>query len=1545
MKSLENGQSEVMDVPVVTPMRRRSILLLTLAGFVFSAIRSALAALPMERLPNVTLQFPSKPSFSGYGLSNVLGTLRFENPVAVASPPGETNRLFVVERTGRIMVVTNLATPTKSVFLDGRDQLYSGNVESGLLGLAFHPGYATNGYFYTYRTLLLPTSPSTSEYRDHLARFQVSPSNPDLASVDSELPLISQYDDSNEHNAGDLQFGPDGYLYISLGDTGPALDSSSIQYVLDGDLRGGILRIDVDKRPENLTPNAHPASTPNYAIPADNPFVGITNYNGRAVDPGHVRTEFFAVGFRNPWRMSFDAATGELYCGDVGSEVSEELDLVVKGGNYGWPFYEGLARSTAFRSAPAGLEPLAPVAVYGRGRADEQGYAIVGGVVYHGQLIPKIQNTYIFGDNVSGHIWALRRKSESQIADLERLTGDAGVAAFGTDPRDGEILVVNHQTGTIQRLVYVAPEDAPFFPTTLAETGAFTDLSDLTPSPGIESYEINAPFWSDNAVKTRWFSVPDSSLRIDFREQENWNFPTGTVWVKHFEMEMTNGVPESRRRLETRFIVKNDDGVYGVTYRWDESQTNATLVRSEGMTESLVIQEEGMTRIQNWRYPSRSECLTCHTAIGGYALGFNTAQLNRLHDYHGQTENQIKVLSDAGYFSSTVTQLESLRALVHPTNSVAPVAIRARSYLAANCVQCHQPKSSAVLDAAWDARITTRLEDTRLFAGRYLVPHAPADSLLLQRISTLDSIMPPVGTSLLNTTGIALITDWIQSLPPLPWRFNDIGSSDREGSSEVHEQTTLVSGYGSGFESNVDQFHFLYQEITATNSLAITARLTRQDGPYDTAKAGLMLRQDLGNTASYAAVLQTPQGGLEFRRRTTLNASPTTLGADQSIPSTWLKLIKEDDAISGYSSPDGQAWTLIGEGLIDLGTTAILGLVSAAGNPFALNTASFERTRLLSVYLAAPTPDSTYQLPENISLQVHISLGVDAVRRVVYLDGTNQIGSSSDAPFHFIWTNAWSGTHDISAQVVDGDGTVLNSSHAQIHVLAAKPRASFWTTDSLTQGDWIGQLGADGVFMAGEPTQQPPGVSLARFDPDTLVWDTSATRTQALQRVSGERIAAAWHSPTNFDISVEPQDGAIHRISLYMVDYDLEKRMQRIDLLDPASRQILSSREVSHFEDGLYLSWHFRGPILIRITAVEGSAAVSGVFLDPNLSIPPTLTLTRPVDSAVIQLPAIVQLEAKIKEPMDASLGVEYYANGVSIGGSSTFPYNFAWTNTSAGEIALVARAYDDLGTLTESSPIHVRCQLPPASATYLYADGTTHGDWKGVYGTEGFSIVGDSSRHPNPIELQFDAVAYTWSDKPQSSNALQRAEGPDRIAATWTDSQSFNIDLTLSDGKEYLVSLYFLDFDTNVRRESITLIDRDTQVALDSREIVDFHEGSYLSWLLRGKLRIEIIKNLGNAVLSAVFIDPAVPSLPSMTAPTIEEIGGTRQLHVSWNSHPGVSYNIQYKMKLEDPDWLDLPGLVTATARQATTTLVLSEADRLFYRVRMWPDSVSPQR
>src|SRR5688572_19706748 len=288
-----------------------------------------------NRVANTTLRMPGTPGV--YRSTNAFGTNTFVAPVAIVTPPGETNRVFIVEQFGRIIVLTNIgaANPGRATFLNLTDRVRFGG-EQGLLGLAFHPGYATNGYFYV--SYIYP--PAGTRY-GRLSRFQVSASDPNAAVAASEQVLIQQVDDAANHNAGDLHFGSDGYLYMSLGDEGNADDSLNNSQTITKDFYSAIMRIDVDKRPGSLTPNPHPANTNNatmsfnYAIPADNPFVGATTFNGLPVNPANVRTEFWAVGLRNPWRMSFDPVTGYLWCGDVGQNLYEEVDIIVRGGNYG----------------------------------------------------------------------------------------------------------------------------------------------------------------------------------------------------------------------------------------------------------------------------------------------------------------------------------------------------------------------------------------------------------------------------------------------------------------------------------------------------------------------------------------------------------------------------------------------------------------------------------------------------------------------------------------------------------------------------------------------------------------------------------------------------------------------------------------------------------------------------------------------------------------------------------------------------------------------------------------------------------------------------------------------------------------------------------------------------------------------------------------------------------------------------------------------------------------------------------------------------------
>lgn len=722
-------------------------------GTAFGAVRQA----------NTTLAFPQEPY--GYALEDAFPGVVFDGVVAFAAPPGETNRLFVVEKGGSIFVINNLASPSKTLFLDLTAQVDASG-EGGLLGLAFHPGYATNRYFFVFYTLQASTAEG-SGFHDRLSRFQTSPSNPGQVLAGSEVPFITQYDRADNHNAGDLHFGPDGYLYVSLGDEGGSgYDGYGNSRTITQSFFAGILRIDVDKRPGSLAPVPHAAISSHYTIPPDNPFVGATTFNGAAVNPALVRTEFWAVGMRNPWRFSFDPLNGRLFCGDVGEGEREEVNVVVRGGNYGWNYREGTMLTQI--NQPAGVAFAPPAWEYGHGSGELEGMSVVGGVVYRGPRIPELQGSYIFGDYVSGNIWSLQY--DGVIAtDVRWLAGLVGVAAFGRDPSNGDVILGQPWWGPIQRLV--RNTSAMGLPARLSDTGAFQNLAALTPAAGVVDYDINVPFWSDNARKRRWFSVPQLNQTIGFSADGNWTFPAGTVWIKHFDLELTNGIPSSARRLETRFLVKNASGVYGLTYKWNAAQTDATLVAEGGMDETIIIREGNTARNQVWRYPGRSECLACHTGAGGFAAGFNTHQLNRPRDDGGVPVNQISWLGQMGYFSAPVGPTTGFLAYAQATNAAAPIDLRVRSYLGANCSYCHRPGGTG--HGYWDGRLHTPWAAAGLINGalisdlgnpgsRAIRPGSLGDSMIYNRVASLGARhMPPLGTSVLDTNSIALLSGWI----------------------------------------------------------------------------------------------------------------------------------------------------------------------------------------------------------------------------------------------------------------------------------------------------------------------------------------------------------------------------------------------------------------------------------------------------------------------------------------------------------------------------------------------------------------------------------------------------------------------------------------------------------------------------------------------------------------------------------------------------------------------------------------------------------------
>jgi len=1464
------GDESLIDMPLLFLSRQLiwaslQVLFISICWVWIGASAGLAASVPGERVAG-SFFVPAQPPMEGYSLTNAFGDLVFDDPVVIATPPGETNRLFVVERTGQIIVLTNLSAPTKTVFLNLQANVYASYIEAGLLGLAFHPGYATNGYFYVFRTLFTSSPIGANLLHDQLSRFQVSPTNPNRADEASELVLISQYDENNTHNAGDLQFGPDGYLYLSLGDEGPPEHELFFtKQPIDKSLFGGILRIDVDKRPGNLAPNPHPSSTTNYSIPSDNPFVGFTYHHGYPVDPAEVRTEFFAIGFRNPFRMSFDSVTGKLFCGEVGAGTEEEVDIITAGASYGWPYFEGNLNVAA---PPLGATFAEPFLTYRHGNATNQGNCVIGGMVCRNGPIPQLEGRYVFGDNVRGHIWAVPTENEGTAPPpLQRLTAEPGVSAFGRDPRDNGILVVNYHQGRIRRLVYDPAAGGETFPATLADTRLFSSLLNLSPAPSLTPYDISVPFWSDNALKRRWFAVPKTNDFIAFAPEVPWTIPAGTIWVKHFDLEMIKGNPASARRLETRLLVKNDQGIYGVTYRWGNSSSNATLVPQEGMDESFVILDNGVTRTQVWHYPSRAECLACHSAAGGYAQGFNTAQLNLDINYAEGRTNQLTALSRAGYFDRLITNTSVLPVLAHATNGNYSVAHRARSYLAVNCAQCHQPDGGYTVGAEWDGRLGTRLTEMRVL-GRLINPHSPDTSLLWQLMKfSGNGRMPPISTSMLDTNGIALIGQWIDSFPLAPWESANIGSGKREGRPSIQGSVHAIHASGAGVRSTNDSFHFLSQPFSG--NLLIMVRLTNMLASDSAARAGIMMRGNLSSGAPNVSLLADPAGRSAFQFRQATNGGTTFLPSSLAPEKPWFKLTRVGDLFSGFESSDTTNWTVKGSQIIAMPTNFQAGLAVAAHDDWGNSDATFGDVRMLGLQLSvvgsAPQPVT----PAVVQLAANVITQGFTVERVEFFRGDEKLGESTEAPYLFAWTDAPTGQHVLTARVSTAAGSGLDSQPVIVTVDPAPTVGVFLTRDSITAGGWPSVYGGEAHVIIGDSTNLPPDITVNATGHSQQIWRRSTSDLRALQRFQTPgRIAANWNSTTNFTVEIGMGGGALRRLSVYCLDWIAGgTRSQIIEVIDAATGIVLDTQSVSSFSGGQYLTWFVRGHIRLRVTRVAGeSAIISGLFLQSHLNAAPEVSLIEPAANSSVALPDAVTLRANVSDTDTGVSRVEYFANSLKVGEAFVPPYTFVWSNVLAGDYSLQARAVDQLGFFSDSAPGQFTATLPVAQGALSSLKNNALGNWKGRYGEEGFIIINHATNLPDyaRIELE-DAYPFTFAETTSDRAALERIDGPLRIAACWF-GEEFTLDLSLADGRRHLVSAYLLDWQGGGRITGVDLLDADSGRVLDSTAVSNFISGTMLSWSVEGhvKLRFNRLQG-GNAVVSGIFFDRETNQPPEL--------------------------------------------------------------------------------
>ncbi len=613
---------------------RQAACCLTLVAIASVAVYCQAQDQPLQaRIPWTTSKIHGSPEPPApYRLERVFPKLGFNHLTHMSAAPG-TARLFVTTEHGQIYSFNpddkiEKADPFLNFPKDVKSCQPGGGVQGfdALYSLVFHPKFADNRFVYVAYVVDGAKGPARSlKNRQRVARFTVSKTDPPVADPASEKIILEWPTEKGGHNGCTLLFGPDGYLYISVGDGGPATPPDLYKTGQDlSDLLASVLRIDVDNAEEGKL----------YRVPADNPFVKM---------PG-ARPEIWAYGLRNPWKMSFDRATGDLWVGDVGWEMWEMVYRVRKGGNYGWSIMEG--PQTVHPLEKIGPTPILKHELY-FSHADAA--SITGGYVYHGKRLPELAGSYICGDWMTCKVWSTRFEGDKVVSHKEIAQGRMRIIAFGED-NDGELYILGYgDNDGIYRLVpNQAADSAAKFPRKLSETGLFTSVAQLTPAPGVLPYSVNAEPWTDHAVAERLVALENvSTVRFFDRAipvpgtaffNSRVFFPSEAVLAKTISMEMDYGKPSSKRRLETQIL--HFDGIdwFGYTFRWNAAQTDAELVPAGGAeTELDIVDPEapGGRRLQTWRFPSRAQCLICHNGWAGPPLAFTPEQLNR----QGQLEN------------------------------------------------------------------------------------------------------------------------------------------------------------------------------------------------------------------------------------------------------------------------------------------------------------------------------------------------------------------------------------------------------------------------------------------------------------------------------------------------------------------------------------------------------------------------------------------------------------------------------------------------------------------------------------------------------------------------------------------------------------------------------------------------------------------------------------------------------------------------------------------------------------------------------------------
>ncbi|MCG8600752.1 MAG: PQQ-dependent sugar dehydrogenase [Verrucomicrobiales bacterium] len=693
-------------------VRALSILLLYLS-----------AAFAEERVPWSTSQVTGSPlPPRPYSAEAVWPHLTFSKACDIARLPSR-NLLFLTEQMGKIWMLPDdlsVENPQKKLFADFKE---SHDPFNSSFSICFHPDFEKNReVFVFYRIDAKPLDDGT-----RISRFRVFPDRLELDPATEEILLTFR---SGGHNGGHLGFGPDGMLYILTGDSEVPSPPDPLNTGQDlTDLLSSVLRIDVDQREPGKP----------YVVPADNPFLEVPD----------ARPEIWAYGFRNPWKLCFHPTTGDLWVGDVGWELWEMLYRVERGSNFGWSIVEAVQPIKVNQNP--GPSAISPATVM---HPHTEFASITGGYVYEADRLPGLQDKYLYGDFVTGQLWGLTLngrevKKKEFLADTRMQIVSFGQAA------KGEVIFLDwpDQQHLYRLVKNPVPDRSSGFPRKLSETGLFSDLPSGAPADGVYAFDINGEMWADGATANRWVAIPGRG-RIEAKRGPFATVPENTVLAKTLSRE--------GRKIETQLLHYADKLWQGYSYRWNEKQTDAELVKAGRETVDIAGRP--------WTFSARSECIRCHNIGSDYRLAFHPGQLNR--------DGQLERFQKLGLINDMFVKKAETEPAALVTDLNAPVDLRARTWLAANCAHCHRRRGGGSVTIKMD--LATTLEDSDLLAppekGNFGIPDAalispgdPYRSVLYYRSVTSGiGHMPMIGARTPDPTGTRLLHDWIIALEEKP---------------------------------------------------------------------------------------------------------------------------------------------------------------------------------------------------------------------------------------------------------------------------------------------------------------------------------------------------------------------------------------------------------------------------------------------------------------------------------------------------------------------------------------------------------------------------------------------------------------------------------------------------------------------------------------------------------------------------------------------------------------------------------------------------------